>query len=125
MASDFLDRLLAGGSDYLLSFTSDGASLRPRDDSNDALRAFQRVVDQVEAHEGYGYRISQYHESSDRPGDRIDRLLITFHEGGVTHSEEGRIAFREGKDIHDCPYRYRPFREAWVAGWQDAQETGR
>lgn len=123
MASNFLDTLLAGGSDYLVSFTPDGASLRPRDDSDEALRSFQRIVDQVEANEGHGYRIFQFHESSDLPGNRIDRLLITFHNGGVTHVEEGRIAFHEGKDIRDCPYTHRPFREDWIAGWQDAEES--
>lgn len=125
MASDFLDALLAGGSDYLISFTQDGASLRPRDESDEAVSAFQRIVNQVEANEGHGYRIFQFHESSDRPESHIDRLLIQFHDGGMTHAEEGRIAFEQGKGIHDCPYRHRPFREAWIAGWQDAEETSR
>ena len=123
MATDFLDTLLAGGIDYAVSFTPDGASLRPKNDSEEALKAFQNIVDRVEANEGHGYRIFQAHESSGRPGNRIDRLLITFHDGGITHSEEGRVAFQEGKDIVDCPYTYPPFRDAWKAGWHDAQEA--
>jgi hypothetical protein len=123
MASNFLDTLLSGGAGYRVTFTSDGASLKPVDDSDAALKIFQSVVSQVEANEGYGYRIFNFHESSDRPGNRVDLLLIKFDEGGVSHSEEGRLAFKRGTDIFDCPYSYPPFRDAWKAGWEDAAES--
>lgn len=125
MANDFLDTLLTGGPDYAVSFTQDGAALRPTDESENALEAFQRVVDQVEANEGFGYRVFLTHESSDRPDNRIDRVILKFHDGGMTHNEEGRIAFQKGRDILDCPYTYPPFRDAWKAGWQDAEEASR
>jgi ribosome modulation factor len=123
MPNDFLDELLAGGSGYCVSFKPDGASIRPADDTDIALKAFQTIVEQVEANEGYGYNIFQTHESSDRPGNRVDLMILKFSEGGLAHSEEGRTAFQDGKDIHDCPYTYPPFRDAWTAGWHSAEES--
>src|SRR6218665_1976624 len=125
MAGNFLDTLFAGGRGHLVRFISDGAALRPKDDSDDALHAFQGVVTQVEANEGFGYRIAQTHESSARPGNQVDRVIITFHGGEMTHNEEGRIAYQDGTDIVDCPYPHPPFRDAWKAGWQDAEEASR
>ena len=49
--------------------------------------------------------------------------MIRFDEGGVSHVEEGRIAFERGTNIVDCPYTYPPFRDAWKAGWETAAET--
>lgn len=80
MSSNFLDTLLSGGADYKVGLTSDGASLKPTDDTDEAVKAFQSIVALVEANNGHGYRIFKTHESSDRGGERVDLILIKFVE---------------------------------------------
>jgi len=80
MSSEFLDALLSGGADHRVSRTSDGASLKPTDSTEEALKAFQSVVANVEANEGRGYRIFKTHESRDRGGNRVDLVMIQFDE---------------------------------------------
>ena len=76
----FLDDLLAGGPSYKMSTITDGASFRPSDESDEALEAFQSIVRRVRANEGDGYEVFQTHPCSDRPGNLIDLVLITFED---------------------------------------------
>ncbi|HEX8483674.1 MAG TPA: hypothetical protein VF650_17375 [Allosphingosinicella sp.] len=74
----FLDELLEGGAGYALKQVDGGVSLQPADDSGGALEAFQGVVERVRRHEGEGYSIYLAHKLSDRPGRRIDRLVLAI-----------------------------------------------
>jgi hypothetical protein len=49
----FLEQLLAGGG-CALNRIDGGLSLRPLDDSENALEAFQDIVERVRRHEGEG-----------------------------------------------------------------------
>lgn len=76
----FLDELLDGGAGYSMKRVDGGAVLSPAGQSDAAVTAFQHIVERVRAHEGEGYRIHLTHTDSDRPGDLVDRVVLTLDE---------------------------------------------
>jgi hypothetical protein len=75
----YLDDLLAGGPGYSVKPTSGGATFKPVDGSDEALRRFQPVAAEIIENEGDDYEIfGRPHRSSDRPGNFIDLLVIAY-----------------------------------------------
>lgn len=74
----FIESLLEGGSAHKAKQTSGGASFQPVNTSEDALRRFQPIAAEIIERDGDGYEIFKTHTSSDRPGNLIDRILITL-----------------------------------------------
>lgn len=74
----FLEELLAGGPDYKVTIDLGGAVIRPKDDSDEGLEAFQKVYDLIRSNEGAGFEIYQTHKTSDRSHDYVDRVLINI-----------------------------------------------
>ena len=81
MANDFLDTLLAGGPDYLVTPDLGGAVFGPADDSDEALRRFQATAGKITANDGLGYSVVHRltHRTSDHSEAFIDRMVINTH----------------------------------------------
>jgi hypothetical protein len=76
--NDFLTTLLAGGADYRVTPDLGGAVFGPVDDSDEALRRFERIAGMITANDGRGYTVVRRltHRTSDRSEDLIDRMVI-------------------------------------------------
>lgn len=74
----FLANLLAGGDCYEVKLSEETASLTTKNEA-DALDAFQRIADEVLRHAGEGYDVALTHQTSDRPGDLIDAMVLSLH----------------------------------------------
>jgi hypothetical protein len=72
----FLEGILEGGPRHHVVRRDDGASLRPIDDTEAALHAFQFLVDEVLRNDGDGYEVHLTHKCADRPGDLVDLVLL-------------------------------------------------
>ena len=79
--SSFIEGLVAGGSDYIVTATKGGLSLRPTGDSVEALEAFQPIAQQVFDKEGDGYNIYGYpHYTRDHSKDYCDLIILVIEE---------------------------------------------
>jgi hypothetical protein len=75
---DFIQRCLAGGDGFQVRLSKGGASFQPATGFDADLQRFQTVAEEIIAKAGDEYQIFKIHRSSDRPGDLIDRVLITL-----------------------------------------------
>lgn len=74
----FIEDLLESGPNHKASLTSDGAAFKPVDASEKALVRFQSVASEIIENDGDGYEVFKTHKSNDRPGNLIDRVLVTL-----------------------------------------------
>ena len=78
---NYIENLLANGTNFRVDRKTNSASFRPAGDSSSDLEAFQSVVRDLHNHEGDGYRVHKAHPSSDHGRGLIDLVLVTFEPG--------------------------------------------
>jgi hypothetical protein len=74
----FIQGRLAGGDGFQVKLSKGGASFQPTTGSDADLQRFQAIAEELIANAGDDYQVFKLHRSSDRPGDLIDRVLITL-----------------------------------------------
>lgn len=75
---NFLENLMAGGSDYRVTTDLGGAVFAPAVDGEDGLRRFAAVADKIIANDGLGYSVHLTHKNSDHGYGWVDRIIINF-----------------------------------------------
>ena len=77
---DLLRELLAGSDDHRSAPDLGGAIFSPVNDSDEALLRFQKIVERIQANDGFGYTIVHRltHRSSDHGAGFIDRMVINI-----------------------------------------------